>query len=94
MTSGTTAVKDYIQNDVLPPVFNLLENVLSVERLSSPLTAGGATTMCGGAITTPSVYNSGGVNADLVIFVVAVTDSTSSYIAQAGACSLDPTTNR
>ena len=45
MTSGTDAVKGYIQTTVLLPVFNLLEKSLSVERLTSPLTAGGATTM-------------------------------------------------
>jgi hypothetical protein len=88
MSSGASATKTYIQTQVLPPVQNLLTSALKVQRLTAPLTAGGATTMCSGAVTTPAIYNSGGVAADLVIFVVDTTDSTSGYVAQAGACSL------
>ena len=92
--TGQDALKNYIQKTVLPPVYNLLSSALKVIRLTSPLTANGQTTMCSGAVTTPAIYNNGGVDADLVIFVLSVTDSASNYIAKAGACDLDTTTYR
>jgi hypothetical protein len=93
-SASTLATRSYLETQVLPPVYNLLSSALKVQRLTSNLVAGGATTMCSGAVVTPAIYNSGGVAADLVIFVVDTTDSSSSYIAQAGACSISSTNNR
>jgi len=92
MTSGPADVKQYIQTQILPPVFNLLESSLKVDPYPVKLKAGGNTNVCG--LTTPAIYNSDGVDADLVIFVVSVTDSNSGFIAQAGACMLSPYNQR
>jgi len=84
---STLATRTYLENTVLPPVYNLLSSALKVQRLTTNLVANGATTMCG-SIPTPAIYNNGGVAADLVIFVLDETNSASNYIAQAGACSI------
>jgi len=89
--TGQDALKAYITQTVLPPVASLLSASLKVKRLTTKLTAGA--TVCG-SIATPAIYSNGGVDADLVIFVLSVNDPSSSYIATAGACTLAPITRR
>lgn len=95
LTGVSTDFKNYVTNDLLPPAFNYLQAALKVKPVSGTLTGQGVTTMCSGLITPNSTYAIGnGVNADLVIFLTQTNEPSSSFLAYAGACLLDPVTYR
>jgi len=86
--------RDYIRDSLMPPIQNYLEATLKVPPRKSNLKAGGFNTICGGDVTVPSIYNTKGVEADLVIFLKAKNEPLASYVASASACLLDATYNR
>lgn len=96
MTGVSTEFQEFLTNTIIPPAQNYLEAALKVKPLSTKLQALSTSTMCGGAVTVPSVYNTpgSGVDADLAIFLTQSNDTSQNYIAYAGACLLDPTTYR
>ena len=78
---------NYIQNVLIPPAINLLQAALKVVPLSKNITIDTDTT-CSGEISTPSIYKTEGVAADLVLFITTSNDASSNYVAAAEFCSL------
>jgi len=91
LLQGSDTFKSYVQNSLVPLVMTYYQNALQVKQpLTAPIKAS-TSTLCG--YTTPSVLLSG-VNADFFVMVSSTNDSTSNWVASAGACTLSSTTKR
>lgn len=78
----------------MPPVINYFETTLKVPTRTKNIKAGGYSSLCSGDIKVPSIYNTVGADADLILFVRATNDSSATYVAAASACLLDTSTQR
>lgn len=85
---------DYIVNVLLPPAKNYFSATLKVPASTDKFGLPGINTICAGNITVPTVYQTTGVDADLVIFVTAAYEPTAAYVAYSMICLVDSTTNR
>ena len=94
LTNGTASFKDYIRNIIIPPAQNLLQASLRVQRLTANLTFYESSKICNKEIVTPTIYRTGGVEADLVIFVTAMNDPSLTFLAFAESCVLNPVNKR
>lgn len=93
-TGVTDAFKQYILENLIPPVQNIFEAALQVPVRSSKLKTTGLTSTCSGSVKIPALYRDTGVDADLVIFIQGKNDPSADYVASAIACVLDNTTKR
>lgn len=95
LTGVTPEFKDYVTNNLLPVALNYLQAALKVKPVSGKLTANGRSTLCSTAITPNATYAIGnGVNADFIIFINQINETTTTNMAYGGACLTDPTTDR
>jgi len=83
LLSGSSAIKSYVQNKLVPPILDYFSGALKVKYPVTGSLKVSTSTVC--SRTTPSVLKSG-VNADF-IFMVEL-DSSSSYVASTTTCSL------
>jgi proprotein convertase subtilisin/kexin type 5 len=84
ITVGTDEFKNYIKDELLPPVISLLQSALMIKYpLTSPLKIT-QTKVC--SLDTPAILNVTGANADFFIFFTATTDTSSSWVASASNC--------
>lgn len=89
----TTRIQTAISEQIMPAAIAYYESTLQIYRLSSaiPLTSS-YTSYCISEDPLDSMPSS--VNADLVLLVTAVADTSSNYIAAATACWLGGSTGR
>jgi len=96
LKTNNTVYQNYIQKKLMPAVLDYWKSTLKVKiPVTKNITIPNLPTwknICG--LQVPAQYFTTGVSADTVIFVTAVNDSSVGFVARAGACMMDTTTNR
>jgi len=91
--NAPTAVKNVIQQQLMPAVIAYYEAALKVSRATAPIQYSNADAQeCAKVDAVDSLKN--GINADLVLFITGANEPEKGYVAYASACDIDPTTNR
>jgi hypothetical protein len=92
LLNGTAEFKDYVKNDLVPPVLAYFQAALAVKQpLTSTLKLSSSyKTICG--YTTPKVLLTG-VTTDHYL-IISSTEDTENWVASAGSCYLSSTTKR
>jgi hypothetical protein len=83
LVTGSSSIKSYVQNDLIPPILDYFSGALRVKYPVVGTLKVSTSSVC--SRTTPSALRSG-VNADWAFLVE--TDSSSSYVASTVSCSL------
>lgn len=83
LLSGSSSIKSYVQNDLIPPILSYVSAALKIKYPVTGSLKVSSSSVCGRS--TPSVLKNG-VNADW--FFMVETDSSSSYVASTVSCNV------
>lgn len=82
--------ENYIKNTLLPPIQRYLEEALKVIPLSRKLAKKTYVNACDSSVVEKVFDNDNGIDADLIIFVSSINETSANYVASAKACILSP----